>query len=49
MKWVETVLDELVEEEIGSDTKVEKNDFKVTIEQFAECCQIVVNDINNAV
>lgn len=34
--WVKAQIDELFEEEMGSDTKLEKNDFKTTVETFAE-------------
>lgn len=34
MRWVKADIDELVEEEMGSNTQVEQDDFKVVIGQF---------------
>ena len=47
--WVKAQIDELVEEEMGSDTEVERNDFKTAVETFAEQMKIVVEEIENAV
>lgn len=41
LKWVDAILDELVEEEMGSGTEIKKSNFKATVEQLAERCQIV--------
>lgn len=41
LKWVDAILDKLVEEEMGSGTEIKKSNFKATVEQLAERCQIV--------
>lgn len=40
-------INELVKEKIGSEIKVEKNDFKMAIETFAIYMETIAQDINN--
>lgn len=42
-------IDELVEEEMGFDIEVEKNDFKTAIETFAKQIRIVAQEIEDSV
>lgn len=48
-RWVKAIIDELVEEEMGSGTEVERNDFKTAVETFAEQMKIVASDIDDSV
>lgn len=48
-RWVKTQINELVEEEMGSGTEVERDDFKTAVEQFAERMQIVAQEIEDSV
>lgn len=47
--WVKSQIDELVEEEMGSGTEVERNDFKTAVEQFAERMRTVALEIEVSV
>lgn len=47
MPQVKTLIDELVEEKMGSEKEVEKNNFKMVIEKFTAYIEIVVKDIND--
>ena len=47
--WVKAQIDELVEEEMGSGTEVERNDFKTAVETFAERMKNVAQEIEDAV
>ena len=40
--WVKAQIDELVDEEMSSSTKVERNDFKTIVEIFAKQMKNVV-------
>lgn len=40
-RWVKTQINELVEEEMGSGTEVERDDLKTSVEKFAERTEIV--------
>lgn len=42
-------INELVEEELGSGTEVEKDDFKTAVEQFATRMKTVAQEINDSV
>lgn len=48
-RWVKAIIDELVEEEMGSGTEVERNNFKTAVETFAERMKIVATDISDSV
>lgn len=48
-QWVKARIDELVEEEMGSGTEVERNDFKAAVEQFAHHMETVAQDIEDSV
>lgn len=48
-RWVKARIDELVEEEMGSGTEVERNDFKAAVEQFAQHMDTVAQDIEDSV
>lgn len=41
MRWVKVWIDKLVEEEIGFETEVEKNDFKTVVEKFTASMETV--------
>ena len=47
-RWMKARIDELVEEEMGSGTEVERNDFKTTVETFAARMETVAQDIHDA-
>ena len=47
--WVKAQIDELVEEEMGSDTEVERNNFKTVVETFAEQMKNIAQEIEDAV
>lgn len=47
--WLKAQIDELVEEEMGSGTEVERNDFKTAVETFAERIRIVAQEIEDSV
>ena len=46
---VKSQINELVEEELGSGTEVEKDDFKTAVEQFANRMKTVAQEINDLV
>lgn len=48
VKWVGARIEELVEEEMGSGTEVEQNDFKAAVEQFTKRYQEVAAELDNA-
>ncbi len=47
-RWVKARIDELVEEEMGSGTEVERNDFKTAVETFSARMETVAQDIDDA-
>lgn len=47
--WVKTQIDKLVKKEMRLETKIEKDDFKIAIEQFAKRMQIVSKEIEDLV
>lgn len=47
INWVGAQIKELVEEKMGSGTKVEQNDFKVAVEQFTKRYQEVAAKLDN--
>ena len=47
--WVKTQIDKLIEEKIGLNIKVKKNDFKVAIKQLAKHMDTVAQDIKDSV
>lgn len=48
-RWKQACLDELVEEEMGSGTEVERDDFKSAVKQFTKRWKTVANKIKNMV
>ena len=48
-RWVKARIDELVEEEMGSGTQVEQDDFKAAVEQFAGRMETVQKDLDEQV
>lgn len=48
-RWVSTRLDELIEEEMGSGTEVERNDFKASVETFLGRMKVVKEEVNESV
>lgn len=48
-RWVKSQINKLVEEELGSGTEVEKDDFKTAVEQFATRMKMVAQEINDSV
>lgn len=48
-RWVKARIDELVEEEMGSGTQVEQDDFKAAVEQFASRMNSVQKNLDSAV
>lgn len=48
-RWVKSQINELVEEELGSGTEVEKDDFKTAVEQFATRMKTDAQEINDSV
>lgn len=46
--WVKAQMDELIEEQMGSGTEVERHDFKTAVEQFADRMNTVAQEINDA-
>lgn len=48
-RWVKAIINELVEEEMGSGTEVERNDFKTAVETFAERMKNVASNISDSV
>lgn len=47
--WVKTRIDKLVEEKIKLGIKIEKNDFKAMVKQFAKHMETVAQNINDLV
>lgn len=47
--WVKAQIDELIKEEMGSGTEVERNDFKTAVETFAEQMKNVAQEIKDSV
>lgn len=48
-RWVKARIDELVEEEMGSGTQLEQDDFKAAVEQFARRMETVQKDLDEQV
>ena len=48
-RWVKARIDELVDEEMGSGTQVEQDDYKAAVERFANRMNIVQKEMNLAV
>lgn len=49
LRWVADRRDELVEEEMGSSTQVDQDDFKAAVEQFADRLKVVDDELANQV
>lgn len=47
VKWVGVQIKELIKKKMGSDTKIEQNDFKVAMEQFTKHYQKITAELNN--
>lgn len=48
-RWVKARIDKLVEEEMGSGTQVEQDNFKAAVEQFARRMENVQKDLDEQV
>lgn len=48
LRWVKARIDELVEEEMGSGTQVDQDDFKAAVEVFRNRWEIVENEIKQS-
>lgn len=48
-RWVKARIDELVEEEMGSGTQVEQDDFKEAVEKFGERMDAIQKNLDSAV
>lgn len=46
---VKAYIDALIEEEIRLGTEIEKNDFKASVQQFAEYMETITQDIDDSV
>lgn len=46
--WVKTCIDELVEEEMGSDIQVDQDDSKPTVETFGNWWEIIEDEIKQS-
>lgn len=49
LRWVAKRVDELVEEEMGSGTQVDQDDFKVAVEQFNDRLKTVKKELDKQV